>query len=283
MRALRRAALPAALITVSVVVGALPAYAGTARGPGGQTLTATPSTGVSRAGTSVTVTGSGYDTTKGIYVGYCVDNGAGQTPTPCGGGADTSGSLGASHWISNNPPSYAGDLATPYGSGGSFRVTVKITPTIGDVDCTVRRCVVATRADHTRPADRSQDVRVPVTFAAAPAPSRSSAAPPTTGSGTAAGAAQPGGAGTVAAGPSTAALPSAPGTTAGGGATGGAPVDAGGTAPTVGTAPTQAEVTRVSAASNVDVGRWWPVALGAFLVLVTLLIGLRRRRRKLAQ
>ncbi|KOX11770.1 hypothetical protein ACWD6L_19140 [Micromonospora profundi] len=277
MRTLRRTALSAALITVSVIAGTQPAYAGTARGPGGQTLTATPSTGVSRAGATVTVSGSGYDTTKGIYVGYCVDNGAGKTPTPCGGGADTSGSLGASHWISSNPPSYAEDLTTPYGSGGSFRVTVKITPTIGDVDCTVRRCVVATRADHTRPADRSQDVRVPVTFAAAPAPSRSNAAPPTTGSGTATGAPRTG---TPGATPSTATLPSA---AASAGTTGGVPADAGGTTPAAGTAPTEAQVTRVSAASSLDAGRWWPVVLGASLLLVTLLIGLRRRRRKLAR
>ncbi|TDB88244.1 hypothetical protein E1091_15350, partial [Micromonospora fluostatini] len=106
MRTLRRAVLPATLITLSVFVGAAPAQAGTARGPEGQQLTATPSTGVSRSGATVTVSGRGYDTAKGIYVAFCVDNGAGQAPGPCGGGADMSGSLGASHWISSNPPAY---------------------------------------------------------------------------------------------------------------------------------------------------------------------------------
>ncbi|KXK58081.1 hypothetical protein AWW66_31935, partial [Micromonospora rosaria] len=181
MRTLRRAVLPATLVTLSVFVGGAPAQAGTARGPEGQQLTATPSTGVSRSGATVTVSGRGYDTAKGIYVAFCVDNGAGQAPGPCGGGADMSGSLGASHWISSNPPAYGEGLATPYGSGGTFRVTLKVDPTIGDVDCTTRRCVVATRADHTRSADRSQDVRVPVTFAAAPAPSRPGTAPTTSG------------------------------------------------------------------------------------------------------
>ncbi|MEU8191850.1 hypothetical protein, partial [Micromonospora carbonacea] len=192
MRALRRAVLTAALITLGVAAGAAPAHAGTGRGSGGQALTVTPSGGVARSGASVTVSGTGYDVTKGIYVAYCVDNGAGVAPSPCGGGADTTGSTGASHWISSNPPSYGEGLAKPYGTGGSFRVTLTVGTRIGDVDCTVRRCVVATRADHTRPADRSQDVRVPITFAAAAAPARTSAAPATTG------AVGPGGAGPTA-------------------------------------------------------------------------------------
>ncbi|WFE56400.1 hypothetical protein [Micromonospora sp. WMMD712] len=276
MRALRRAVLTAALITLGVAAGAAPAHAGTGRGSGGQALTVTPSGGVARSGASVTVSGTGYDVTKGIYVAYCVDNGAGVAPSPCGGGADTTGSTGASHWISSNPPSYGEGLAKPYGTGGSFRVTLTVGTRIGDVDCTVRRCVVATRADHTRPADRSQDVRVPITFAAAATPARTSAAPATTG------AAGPGGAGPAARTTTNTAPPAAsaaaPVTAAPAANAAPAPTGTGG-AVAAGTDPA-AQVTRVSAASGI--GGWWLAALALPLLGLTLLAGLRRRRRRAA-
>ncbi|MEU7619648.1 hypothetical protein AB0M91_30220 [Micromonospora rifamycinica] len=275
MRALPRAILTVAALTVSIGVGSTPAHAGTGRGPAGQTLTATPTSGVSRTGATVTVTGSGYDVTKGIYVAFCVDNGAGAAPSPCGGGADTTGSTGASHWISSDPPSYGEGLAVPYGPGGSFRVTLTVNPRIGTIDCTVSRCVVASRADHTRTADRSQDVRVPVTFAAAaaPAPTRTpaTAAPATTGG--AARTTPPAAAPTGAAGTPTGGTPaSATATAVAPAGTGGpaGPADAG----------DQAQVTRVSAAS--DTGRWWLVALVVPLLGMALLAGLRRRRRRRA-
>ncbi|GIM93719.1 hypothetical protein [Paractinoplanes toevensis] len=123
--------------------------------------------GLARSGETVTVSGSGYDATKGIYVAFCLDNGAGVLPSPCGGGADLSGSSGGSAWISSNPPAYGEGLATPYGKNGSFRVSIQVSQMIGDVDCAVRGCAIVTRADHTRTSDRSQDMRIPVRFAAA--------------------------------------------------------------------------------------------------------------------
>jgi hypothetical protein len=161
------AALTGAVLTIGAIgVTATAAQANTVgRGSAGQTLTVSKAGNISRSGETVTVTGAGFDTSKGIYVAYCVDNGAGQVASPCGGGVDMTGSTGASTWISNDPPSYAQDLVIPYGPGGSFSAQVQVTAKIGDVDCTVRRCVVSTRADHTRGSDRSQDVKVPVTFA----------------------------------------------------------------------------------------------------------------------
>ncbi|MCX4390988.1 hypothetical protein OG777_29235 [Micromonospora peucetia] len=276
MRTRRHAFLAATLITVGVVAAPPPAYAGTGRGPGGQTLSVTPSTGLGSSGATVTVSGSGYDVTKGIYVAFCVDNGAGTAPGPCGGGADTTGSLGASHWISSNPPSYGEGLAVAYGSGGSFRVTLRVTPAIGAVDCTTRRCVVATRADHTRAADRSQDVRVAVTFAR-------SAAPASTGS-------RPAQAGTVAPGRTPAGSTGAPGNTAAPGpstartappAPAGSPgiaTTAGDGAAVAGAAPTEPAISRVSAATGT--GRGWTIALLSLALAVTALLGLRRWRRR---
>ncbi len=112
------------------------------------------------------MSGKGFDTGKGIYVAFCKDNGPGKPPGPCGGGADTTGSAGASHWISDNPPAYGRNLAVGYGSGGTFSVTLNVSAKLSDtVDCAATTCVVASRADHTRGQDRTQDVRVPVSFA----------------------------------------------------------------------------------------------------------------------
>ncbi|MFC0531851.1 hypothetical protein [Phytohabitans kaempferiae] len=265
---MRSLAAVATLLAGVVLFAAGPAYADTtARGPGGQRLTVSKTSGLDRAGETVTVSGAGYDVDKGIYVAYCVDNGAGAVPTPCGGGADMSGSLGASHWISSNPPSYGEGLAVPYGAGGSFRVRVKVTTKIGDVDCTARRCSVVTRTDHTRTSDRTQDVRIPVTFAGAagggtrttapaakpPAPERTTAAPPRTNT-------------------------SAPATSAPAGA---APVVTGAPQGTAAAPATDAPlaVTRVS--DSTSAGRWWTgtVAVLGALVLVLLLMLWRRGRR----
>ncbi|SEG76174.1 hypothetical protein SAMN04489712_111132 [Thermomonospora echinospora] len=137
-----------------------------ATGPRGQTLTISKAADVAADGEKITVTGRGFDTGKGVYVAFCRDNGPGKAPSPCGGGADTTGSTGGSHWVSSNPPPYGRNLAVPYGEGGSFEVTITVSAKLSDtVDCTEVKCVVATRADHTRSADRSQDVRVPVSFA----------------------------------------------------------------------------------------------------------------------
>lgn len=115
-------------------------------------------------GDVVTVSGTGFNPAKGIYVAFCVRPEPGQPPSPCGGGADTDGSSNASQWISSNPPPYGKSLAIPYSSGGSFRVSIRVSEVIGDVDCRAGHCVIATRADHTRSSDRSQDVFVPITF-----------------------------------------------------------------------------------------------------------------------
>lgn len=158
-------------VAALLLSAAVPASAasGSATGPEGQRLTVSKSSGLAADGETVTVTGSGYNTAKGIYVAFCVDNGAGKTPTPCVGGVDMSGESGASAWISSNPPSYGEGLAKPYeGSGheGSFSVRLKVRAKDANTDCTRSgvTCAVITRNDHTRGGDQSQTVRVPVTF-----------------------------------------------------------------------------------------------------------------------
>ncbi|MFF7530586.1 hypothetical protein ACFZB2_16020 [Streptomyces bobili] len=160
--------------TSALLLPAAPAAAagGSATGPEGQKLTVSSASGLAAAGETVTVTGSGYNTEKGIYVAFCVDNGAGKTPTPCVGGVDMSGESGASVWVSSNPPSYGKGLAKPYGGSGhkgTFSVSLKVRAKDANTDCTAAgvTCAVITRNDHTRGGDQSQTVRIPVTFGTA--------------------------------------------------------------------------------------------------------------------
>ena len=134
------------------------------KGSRGQTLTVTPSRDLSSFGQTVTVRGKRFNELVGIYVGLCVLPRPGAKPTPCGGGVDQDGSSRASAWISSNPPPYGAQLAIPYKRGGSFAVTIRVSPRIGSIDCRVTRCAVVARADHMRSNDRSWDVAVPVTF-----------------------------------------------------------------------------------------------------------------------
>ncbi|CAM5414530.1 hypothetical protein [Streptomyces aurantiogriseus] len=158
----------------ALLLPASPAAAagGSATGPEGQKLTVSKSSGLTPAGETVSVTGSGYNTEKGVYVAFCVDNGAGKTPTPCVGGVDMSGESGASVWVSSNPPSYGEGLAKPYGGSahkGTFSVRIKVRAKDANTDCTAAgvTCAVITRNDHTRGGDQTQTVRIPVTFGAA--------------------------------------------------------------------------------------------------------------------
>jgi hypothetical protein len=225
-------------------------------------LTASKTKGLDRAGQTVTVTGRGYDTAKGIYVAFCLDNGPGVMPSPCGGGADVSGGSGASAWISSNPPSYAEGLTTPYGKGGSFKVSIRVSQMIGDVDCVVRGCAIVTRNDHTRTGDRSQDVRIPVRFAAVTGANPTSAAAPVAGRTT-----RPaGGKRSVAAGPPTGRLATAAPPT---------------TAPAIALRAAEPSLSRTSTAT--PLGHWWAIS-GAFLVgiLAAALTGRIRRRKEQA-
>ncbi|WP_405967203.1 hypothetical protein OG613_16510 [Streptomyces sp. NBC_00015] len=187
-------AATSAAVLLFPAASAAVAAGGTATGPEGQKLTVSKSSGLDPAGETVTVTGSGYNTEKGVYVAFCVDNGAGKTPTPCVGGVDMSGESGASVWVSSNPPSYGEGLAEPYGGSaheGTFGVRLKVRAKDANTDCTAAgvTCAVITRNDHTRGGDQTQTVRIPVTFGAAGATGGSGAsatpsASATAGSGT---------------------------------------------------------------------------------------------------
>ena len=115
------------------------------------------------AGSSLTVTGRGFDETVGIYLAYCVIPAKGKAPSPCGGGINKAGMGEASYWISSNPPPYAAGLTDEFLPGGRFTHPVKISAQIGKFDCRKVRCAITVRSDHLRTGDRSNDLFIPIT------------------------------------------------------------------------------------------------------------------------
>ncbi|GLU50434.1 hypothetical protein [Nocardiopsis ansamitocini] len=161
----------AALLAAAAVSTASPSLA--ADGTDGPSLTVSTTEDLSADGATVTVTGSGFDTSRGIYVALCdvsgSESGSTTPPTPCIGGVDMEGASGSSAWISSNPPPYGEGLATPYdGTGADGGFTIQLTLRAKDefTDCLADgvQCAVISRNDHTRTSDRGQDVFVPVTF-----------------------------------------------------------------------------------------------------------------------
>ncbi|WP_217239063.1 hypothetical protein [Streptomyces sp. AC555_RSS877] len=130
-------------------------------------LSVTASDTAAAGGQVITVTGSGFNTGQGVYVGLCVVDGAPgvNKPTPCLGGQDEDGSTGASHWINNT---FGGLFANSsrFGSGGTFSVQIYVKATLdnGQVCGDDVTCAVVTRADHFDTDDRRYDVHVPISF-----------------------------------------------------------------------------------------------------------------------
>lgn len=131
----------------------------------GPRLEVSQTTGLDPAGVRVTVRGSGYDPSKGVYVGVCTQAAPSATAATCIGGVDVGGDSPSLVWVSSSPPPYAVGLTQPYGADGSFVVSILVVARGGEIDCRVVRCGIVTRNDHLRYSDRSQDVFVPISFA----------------------------------------------------------------------------------------------------------------------
>ena len=149
-------ALAALMITPAVAAPTI------VKSTNGEVLTASITT--VKSGALITVTGSHFDETVGIYLGFCVVPKKGSAPTPCGGGVNKAGTGEASFWISSNPPPYGIGLAEDFLPGGRFTKKVKISKMIGKFDCSKIKCAITVRADHLRTADRSYDLFIPITI-----------------------------------------------------------------------------------------------------------------------
>lgn len=126
-------------------------------------------------GDELVVSGEGFDAGLGIYVGFCaVPESAEVKPGPCLGGIPEGAETGeaaatealSSAWITND---WAWRAFATQGyddaARGSFSVRLTVPePTVEGLDCTVTRCAIATRSDHTAMKDRVQDMLLPFAF-----------------------------------------------------------------------------------------------------------------------
>ena len=129
-----------------------------------------------REGDRLVVTGSGFDSARGIYVAICqVPDRVDVRPGPCLGGVPDLGSDGSgsdaiewapSNWINQQ---WAWRLfgARSYDDTetGTFRAFILVPPASEEgIDCREVSCGVFTRNDHTAIDNRMQDLYVPVRF-----------------------------------------------------------------------------------------------------------------------
>jgi hypothetical protein len=151
--------------TVAAVVSTSPSVSTPARAQ--PRITVSQTSGLDPKGGLVTVRGSGFDVTKGIYIFVC-NQATWNAARRCVGGINLDGSSPLSQWISSNPPGYAIGLTVPFAADGTFVVPLfvrAIDESTNLIDCSKQQCGIVTFADHTRRDDRSQDVFVPINFA----------------------------------------------------------------------------------------------------------------------
>jgi hypothetical protein len=156
----------------------------TAEGDDGRTRTIavtgedgdTLDTSALNAGQRIVVTGSGFDSSRGIYVAICaIPEDATVKPGPCIGGVPDqqqetvqAGTVqyAPSAWINDD---WAWKLfgARSYDDvdAGTFTAYLEVgQPRADNLDCTRQACGLFTRNDHTALGDRVQDLYIPVAF-----------------------------------------------------------------------------------------------------------------------
>jgi len=153
-----------ALAISSVSTASAGSKSRSSKGPKGQILTVTTAVGVTD-GQEITVFGKNYDRNVGIYVAYCEMSKRGVKPEHCFGGINLTGSSKGSIWITSHKPFVVpSSVVRNFGKKGTFKVKVMVAKFIDKTDCSVVKCAVVTRADHTNSDYRKADVQVPISF-----------------------------------------------------------------------------------------------------------------------
>lgn len=128
-----------------------------------------------KSGEELIVSGTGFDSSIGIYVSICaIPEQAGMKPSPCLGGIPEGAQEGdaanqeglSSAWVTDDW-AWRAFASHTYDDAetGSFTVQLTVPPAAGEgLDCTVERCALVTRADHTAANDRVQDMLLPVAY-----------------------------------------------------------------------------------------------------------------------
>lgn len=126
-------------------------------------------------GEEIVVSGTGFDSGIGIYVGFCaIPDTPEKKPGPCLGGIPEGAEQGdaaateslSSAWITSD---WAWRSFATQGyddtETGSFEVRLTVpASSVEGLDCTVDRCAIVTRSDHTALRDRVQDMMLPIAF-----------------------------------------------------------------------------------------------------------------------
>lgn len=166
---LLRSTLVTAAVVAAVAGLAAPAFAAPGSATNnGKTLSASNATGLAATGETITVTGSGFDATKGYYVALCAvpeDYSYGTKPSPCAGGDGQGGAgVGPSAWVTNNP--LGGSASFPIAANGTFTAQISVKQTASGLDCAdpAVTCAIVSRRDHFSASDRTADVYIPVSF-----------------------------------------------------------------------------------------------------------------------
>ena len=127
-------------------------------------------------GDRLIVSGTGFDSKRGIYVAICqVPPSPDVRPGPCLGGVpeldDASGGEGAVEWASSNwiNQEWAwrlfGARSFDDPRSGDFTAYILVPPAAEEgLDCTAVECGIFTRNDHTALDNRIQDLYVPLAF-----------------------------------------------------------------------------------------------------------------------
>ncbi|MEZ5203276.1 MAG: neocarzinostatin apoprotein domain-containing protein [Acidimicrobiales bacterium] len=162
---LRRAAMSlaaAAFVGSALVATATPTSGAEATE---RALTLSKSIDVAATGETLTVGGSGFDSTRGIYLMFCRQVGASGTAEGRPGGADCSS---AQAWITNPGAGVPPSGTVAWTGDGTFETTLDVIGAFGTVDCRAAGtvCGVVTRNDHRETGVYDQDTFTPVSFAA---------------------------------------------------------------------------------------------------------------------
>ena len=163
---LGQSAADAGLPARSVVAAAAPA---TTASPAGVSLTVNPASGLTPTGGTIQVIGSGFKTTRGLYVAICrADGKAPGSLTDCVGGAipDANTSTSWGHVTADGTqPTGGGPVPAKWVDGGKFAVKLTLPPSgaaSDALDCSKVACAVYTTPDAGK--DRTQQLSVALTY-----------------------------------------------------------------------------------------------------------------------
>jgi len=173
-----RALLALALAAVVAVPALVLADSGPAFAAGSVSLS--KSTDVTASGETITVNGSGFDSTRGIYAMFCKQVGTSGTAA---GRASGDNCASTQFWITGPGAGVPPSGTTAWTGTGTFEISFPVAAGFKAIDCRATGvvCGIQTRNDHREPGVYDQDTFTPITFAPDAPTGPSATVTPTTG------------------------------------------------------------------------------------------------------